>query len=452
MIGKRTLILALGAASCIGACDLPSSSWRTANMTPLTPRLESMLEKTKTVCFGRFLIDVPATARVAWGQAKVPWQTSLHLDGHALLTKWADEDVTRLKSERNIFHNKPLLVADEAVEQPTGRVVTSYQDFQSQKGLWIYGFFLLPPLLLYIKAQDFTDAGDHVRADILDIARRMRLHAESDVPREPGLCIEHGFLPDQPGPPKSPPEPEHIRIGFRLAEFPDTHLSIYVAPANRYDTTGDSLEVKLERTEADARKAGRGDPYAGITFFRRARRQIGDWDRGFEILTRTPDEAVSIAHHDFWMKFEGTGGDVLRPFADIQMKTGIAETSAGAVRPALTDAETVALWDKLTGSIRVRPATAPAPSKTSAVRTVPLGDLQATGRRCPQSGWWECIDAGVLPDSRRVQIRAGQPMPSTLFHARPTLWQKLAGDRPIARRATVWKLVAYDDEDDPAAR
>lgn len=415
-------------------------------MTTLSPRLEAILEKTQTVCFGRFLIDVPADTAVSWGRTMVPWDLTIYPDGVATVDRMADERIAQLKAERNIHHNKPSFVSEEVVQTPKGRIVTGYRSFQSATGLRVDIYSALPPYGIHMWAQDYTDEPQHAADQLRDIAARLRLHSATDIPTEPGLCIEYAFLPDGPGPAADPPEPEHVRVGFRLAQFPDTHLSIYVAPANPYDTSGDSLKRQLEDTEAHARKADRDAPFAGIAFFRRAPREIHDWATGFEVLTRTPDGERSIAHHDFWMKFEGVGNDVLKPYADIQMKTGVGGNAAGAVRPLLSDEEAIALWDRLTSTIRVRP-TSVKTSQLAPPRQAPLGDHQATGRICPQTGWWECIDPGVLPQSGRQLIRAGQSMPSAVFHARPDWWQKLRGEQPLARRATVWKLVAYDDNE-----
>ena len=49
------------------ACDVHPASWKTANMTPLSPRLQTALKNLKPHCFGRFLIDMPEGTTVAWG-------------------------------------------------------------------------------------------------------------------------------------------------------------------------------------------------------------------------------------------------------------------------------------------------------------------------------------------------------------------------------------------------
>lgn len=69
MTSTRRLCIATLATAILmlTACGHKSTTWKTPNMTALTPRLQTVFEKTKTVCFGRFMVDVPASATVAWG-------------------------------------------------------------------------------------------------------------------------------------------------------------------------------------------------------------------------------------------------------------------------------------------------------------------------------------------------------------------------------------------------
>jgi len=93
---------------------------------------------------------------------------------------------------------------------------------------------------------------------------------------------------------------------------------------------------------------------------------------------------------------------------------------------------------------------APAPPQTSSppaepARTepsrIPLGKTVATGDVCPQTGWWEPIDAQGRPDGPKRQFAAGQTMPEAVYESQPSLWQKLKGEHPVSLRATAWRLV-----------
>ena len=206
----------------------------------------------------------------------------------------------------------------------------------------------------------------------------------------------------------------------------------------------------MTETEAEASKAGRPDPYAGIKFFRKSARTIGNWTTGYEVLTRTPEEAGSHAHQDFWSKFVGVPHDRFRPYVDIKMKTGVEGNAAGAVKPTLTDEEAIALWDKLTSSIRERPTIDTKTSDTTSPR-IPLGYVELTGSVCPESGWWECARKSLPMQGGEYRFfQAGDVMPETVLLGRRSLWQKLRGVELKYRMSSVWKLIQYETPEDPA--
>lgn len=421
------------------ACDRPSVNWKTPTMTTLTPRVQAIFQKTKTICFGRFMIDVPSSATVAWGMTDVELGISVFPNGVKEVRKLEREFIDELKSEKAINHDDvPLLLSQEDVLQPEGKIVTGYESFEAIRGLKIKGYFKVNDDGFFINARPLMDDREETVRLIKSIARRLRLRGESEVPTEPGNCIEHAFIPDEPGPQKEPPA-ELIRIGFRLKEFPDTHLSIFVGPSNPHYTESSSLEWRLDRHEEYQKVHDPTNPLVKTKMLRRSSRQIHDWLNGFEALSRTPEMAEMHSIHDFAMDFRGVPSDPLKPYAEIQMQTGIEGNTAGATKAVLTDEEAIAVWDKITSSIRVRPTTPTSGKSNDARSSARLGELAATGRTCPQTGWWE-------PEGgQRQHIKAGERMPHLISSSEPSLWQKLKGEQPSHRTATMWKLVSYDD-------
>jgi hypothetical protein len=148
---------------------------------------------------------------------------------------------------------------------------------------------------------------------------------------------------------------EHIRIGFRLNEVPDAHFSIYVAPSNSDNPEGDSLEAQWKRIKEAPATPEEKKMLAKIKYIRESPRQIHDWKTGYEVLVRNPDEKDVHSYHDFQIKFTGVPHDPFRPYADVQFQTGVSDNAAGATKATLTDEEAIAVWDKMTSTIRVRP-------------------------------------------------------------------------------------------------
>jgi len=443
---KRSYLVALTTTLVlITACDHHPTEWKTPDMTTLTPRLQPMFEKTKPVCFGRFMVDVPASATVAWGGTDVPLGVTIYRDGVDEVKALAQKFIDELNSKKAINHDDvPLLLSVEDMVEPEGRIVTGYESFESINGLKINGYFELNSDGVIIDARPLRDGRDGTIADIKSIARRLRQRPENEIPTEPGNCVEHFFLPDKQNPTHDDLM-EHIRIGFRLKEFPDTHFSIYVAPSNPPNPEGDSLRAQWKRIKESPTTPEEKAALAKIDFFRESPRQIHEWKTGYEVLLRNPDEEHVHSYHDFQAKFTGVPHDPFRPYADIQLQTGVGDNAAGSTKASLTDEEAIAVWDKIISTIRVRPTRAvPAKSADTGPR-LPLGELAATGRTCPQTGLWEHDRPGPTGDSRRQHIRAGDRMPHVAVIGEPSIWQKLKGQRPSYRAATVWKLVSYDD-------
>jgi len=63
------------------ASPYESDNFKRTSMTTLSPRLEQIFAKTKPVCFGRFIIDVPATAAVIFGRMTVDFEIAHYADG-----------------------------------------------------------------------------------------------------------------------------------------------------------------------------------------------------------------------------------------------------------------------------------------------------------------------------------------------------------------------------------
>jgi len=445
---KRLFLIPLAVAVLfLTACDRNPKEWKTPNMTALTPRLQATFEKTKTVCFGRFMVDVPASAVVAWGNVDVPLGVTTYPGGADHVQNLAQKFIDELRSEKAIYHDDvPLLLSIDNVNRPEGKIITGYDGFEALTDLKINGYFKLNADGVVIDARPLQDDKDGTIAEITSIARRLRRHVEGEIPNEPGNCIQNAFLPDEPGTDKEP-RAELIRIGFRLKEFPDTHLSIFVGPSNPHYSESDSLSWRLDRLEKGEKAQDPNHPLLKTKDLRRGARQIHDWKNGFEALSRTPERAEVHSIHDFAMDFRGVPSDPLKPYAEIQMQTGVANNAAGATKASLTDEEAIAVWDKITSTIRVRPTSA-APLKTAEADSrlrLPLGELAATGRNCPQTGWWEPSESHDSAGGQRQHIKAGERMPHVVSLGEPSIWQKLKGERPSYHTATVWKLVGYDD-------
>jgi hypothetical protein len=398
---------------------------RTSKMNNPSPKIEALFQKTKTVCFGRFMIDLPESAQLVWGPMAVPYKLSVYPGEGYKLKAEIKTKVDKITSEKHKKEPSMLIGVFDSVN-PDSKIVVGYEDRHDTLGAQLYSYIRLDktafvqsrpsaPLVVTDKSarmgvrEDKTRYKEYVE-QLLNVACRLRLRDENEIPDEPGVCIEEGFI-------ASPLdfESERIAIGFRFPELPDVSLAVDAISTDR-PTEDDTLEAALKGGQEGAKELGLSSLYSRIKTLRKKDRLIGKWD-GAEALSRLPSKDGSPETHDFMFIAPGVAKDMLRPFVKIMFYTGVKGNARGQVQPSLTDEEAIAMWDKLTSSIRVRPVKgipsdgetkpdAPAPEARAPAAALRL----STGDKCPKTGPWRCVeDGGTLP------LKEGQLMPRATF-------------------------------------
>lgn len=410
------------------ACNSYPQSLKRPNMTELSPRLQEIFTNSKTVCFGQFIMDAPATATLVYGLVSVEAPIRYYPGERNLIDTHIKDQLMEIEKDRKFLREEdvakfPLFgkILDGAV--PGQKLVFGSLERVSYS---IYSFVPVGDDL-YVQTWDTAMSKDEAIAESNRVAKNLRLRDFNEIPTEIGTCIEGGFVGFRP-------KYERMSLGIRLREFPDVHFSIQVVKNQDYIPEASDLESRLKSAEKDG-----GNWYSRVKFFRRASRQIGNW-QGAEALALKPAQEKEKESHEFHFISMGAPNDSLQPELDLQLDTGASGRRKGAVKPSLTDEEAVALWDKLTSSIRVRP-TGGKPEGKPAHPSTPSETRAITGELCPKTGWWECPDAGNVEGGKRRYFSEGEPLPYVVVAAYPNLWQKLTGDHPSRKTTTVWKLV-----------
>ncbi len=387
------------------------------------------------------MLEIPATATLVFGPAEIGPSISYLPGKSGEIARFVADDLVAVESSREFLDKEdsarlPLFgkVIDGIVP---GQKITF--DSKNGVGYYINSYVPIGNDLFVLFFSNVMQEKYDVR-DFNGVASNLRLRGEYEVPIEAGTCIHGGFLP-------LALEYERITVGVRLKEFPDVHLSIEAHKnQDRLDESA-SLELMLKEGEDLAKQQGHGAAYARIKTFRRGVRRLGPW-QGFEIVARKPAYNDDTDAHEFGFQSLGAAHDPLLPRLDVRLDTGVKNNKTARTKPSLTDEEAVALWDRLIGTIRVRPTDDGKPRNTDPAK-VPLGKIVATGDMCTQQGWWQCVEGGNIEGGRRRYFAEGDSMPHAVLLGDPNLWQKITGERLRHSRETVWKLVDYDAE--PAA-
>jgi hypothetical protein len=318
-------------------------------------RLASITENIRPICIGRFIVDVPKTAEVVFGPARLPveiWRKA----GEGKDFDAAVRNAVAESESRRWLAYGPLKETDSLV----GAVWDGFSP--NQKIVFGVGrgdgaFYNVQSLVklgpdLYIQEYEAFGEGDEYLDDADDarqVAKRLRPRAEDEIPSDPGVCIDGAFLAD-------PPHKymvEAVSIGIRLKEFADVHISIEMTKKDIY-IESDALEPRLKAAERDAVAQGNGTWYGRIKFLSRGERRVNNWN-GFEVGARMPDQKSGKEHHEFEYVSQGEPRNPLLPVLDIQMQSGVKDNVIGAVKASISDREARYLWEKVLGSIRPRP-------------------------------------------------------------------------------------------------
>ncbi|WP_316152153.1 T6SS immunity protein Tli4 family protein [Cupriavidus sp. BIC8F] len=352
----------------------------------LSPRLQTLFAKTKPVCFGRYVMEVPAEAEMLWGFREFPGKIITHV-GQAERLKERAESFRReiLSKDRTakisyfgqaatsrsweIRYFEDQLSIDYGVEMKHTFVASGSNLFE-----WFTGGDKLAPLVHGIRARD-----------------------NADIPTAPGVCIDHGFVADASG-----SYQEIFGAGIRLPSLPDVSFSV---DSNKLASVDD--ERGLLTSIAEQRKY-LGSRYPKLTTLREGKRAVGVW-QGEESLVRRADGT-----HDFEWEAVGRERTTLHPAViGAKMYTKVAANRIGAADQAsLTDEEAVALWDRLLDGVRFRVNAPPTqtgdPVTVRSGETTPLSGIWRASLRPghPQADW-VASKSGILRQKGMPMIRFG---------------------------------------------
>jgi hypothetical protein len=405
-----------------------------------------MTEKMRTVCVGRYLVDVPSEAEISLSGERI--------SGFAINT---------VEESEAAFRDRVAARETEIMTRGADRNDTAEGGLVEARDLRIPG--LIGRSFVYGRSRGYMMSGDRriemqsvsieVHAHIGDLTfslsatskqesaireaeallARLQLRGEDEIPTVPGFCVWRGVFAE----PLPEHKNEHITLHLGLPGHPDMGLAFDSMPSGRTDR---SLLARVADMDAEASP----DEMLRVTKLRSGKRSINGID-GEEVLEKVRELNFTTGYSFMW-EAQGIEDDHLQPYLMLNMETGTNPLPGGKpVDSSLHEDAVMALWDSISSSIRLRKSEPPAPPNQAPEPPEPkLGALATAGEPCPQTGWWKCREGGPGVDVQggAVQwIRKGDRMPQALLLPRQTLWQKLRGLQPSLEpsQPTTWKLV-----------
>ena len=407
-----------------------------------------MTDKMKTVCVGRFLIDMPEEAQVelrganidgfdiaAFDETEDEFQKRVADREAQLRTKqdWRGGN-KNLESARDVNTDNGLVgkifIHSRTVEEGTRGNglggVERYRDEGISTEALVHGNGISIDLFYENRALEWVE-------DLPRLVNQLVANPDKRIPGEPGFCMDHAYVRD----PLRADQREQITMFARLPNHPDVEFMLMLSAGLKPEQHG-----VLARTDAADGLLSIAQRMR-VTRLRAGEREIGGL--AGEELAELVIEENEARVHSFWWEVNGTEDNVFVPNIVLKMTTGIGNRKP--VPSSLSDGAALGLWDKVSSSIRLRSAEPAARSRVEAP-TTPLGTYASAGDRCPESGWWLCSDGGngigVLGGQRQY-IKKGDLMPQALLLPPRTLWDKVRGLQPSyeSKNPTSWKLVDH---------
>jgi hypothetical protein len=402
-----------------------------------------MTEKMRTVCVGRYLIDVPNQAEVSMSHERI--------DGFAIETVEENDAAFR---ERIAAREAELDAAangrgpggivearDLRVDGMIGRTLVygRTRSHEIEQGRRVDVEWVSVEAHAHMGDLSFTLSAKYVDETEARAAEallsRLRLREGEEIPSVQGFCIGRAVFAE----PLPPHKTEHVVMHIGLPDHPDLAITLASMPGGGSDP---NLVARTAQTDATISP----DMLLRINKLREGKRSINNID-GEEVLVRAREFNFTTTYGFNW-ETPGVDEDPLRPYLSLELQTGISTRPGGKpVDTSLHEDALLALWDSIASSIRLRnsgpQSSGVAPSEPSGPS---LGAMATAGEVCPQSGWWRCNAGGPGLDVHGGQvqfIRKGDRMPQALLLPQQTLWQKLKRIQPSVEspQLTAWTLV-----------
>src|SRR5471032_726228 len=324
--------------------------WRIGTVRDIqdTEKVRKMTETMKTVCVGRFLVDVPAEAEVSFRGAFLSgWTIDTDPDetDEQFTTRLASKEA-ELKAEKNEKGGNSLestiRVDSNGIAGKIfvfGRIWTKVLEGENEEdstAATVHGYVRAQKTSLIFNAK-YSDT--KYAKELARIVTQIKVLKEGEIPTEPGFCIGRAMLLD----PLTASQNERVTMFLSLKGHPDFLIALDSAAGLK---PSDPLLVR------DARH--RDEFAAHLTSYRRGPRTIGG----------VPGEELIDGFHEgngttgYSCEWESTPdqNDVFRPELDLELTSGHSIRPGGPpVESSLSARAVLMLWDKISSSIRLRP-------------------------------------------------------------------------------------------------
>jgi hypothetical protein len=294
----------------------------------------------KTVCFGRYLLDVPRKAEFALGFAKSDAIRIESVAPRSTDAEFREKLAAREIELRALRHDTEGTRLRGVSELPgnRGRMFLYREDAGDRRMTIVEALVRHDSAewLLRFQASD-RDVSD-VKRDMEEVAASLSVRAMTDIPVDPGVCIRDSFLM------RSPHEVEEFAGGAKVEEL-SWSLSLRSETSKPYKQS----EQMLTRM---ADSIGMAGGFASGIKVLRKREIMLDGRKGQEHVALFPGEHV--VSFDARLELYGDGTYKV-PTLKVEMEANrLAPPDSKDKRVFLSDDEALEVWDLVLRNIRPR--------------------------------------------------------------------------------------------------
>lgn len=313
----------------------------------------------KSMCVGRFLIDVPSDSEVSYRGAMIAgWSISTSSETDEQFAERLEKKEARLSSEKN-ERGLPSLERSQRVEKNgvQGKIHVFGRKWIPHMPPGMSGENVRVEAMIRVRNHSFDltikYADDKDIVELAQLVTQFRARENDEIPVEAGFCFEGGFVTE----PILADQKERTTMFVGLSNHPDVSIALSM-------TAGISTPRTLLERDSAASLGAEND--ARFHIFRRGSRSLNG-EPGEEVLERVHEFNGNYGHSFMWELVRNKTDNVFSPLMSFEMSTGHGEPGT-TVNASLTDASALALWEKMLSSLRVRPVVNATPA-ASRLRT-----------------------------------------------------------------------------------
>lgn len=328
----------------------------------------SMTAEMKTICVGRFLIDLPEEAQVELTHSRI------HGFDIAAFDEPTAEFQARLTTREQEIKAKPdRLGGNENLESVTeitadggvpGKIFVHTRNVTEgtrargleleryrYEGVAVEALVHANGTSIDLATEDYDP--DRI-ANMAALVAKLVPNPTNKIPAVPGFCINRAYFLD----PLKADQREQIMMFAKLPSRPDIGFMLILAAGGKPDEEG-----LLERDSAATSRLALFERMR-LTKLRAGERVIGGLS-GEEVI-KSANEENDAKVYSFWWEVNGSKDDVFVPHLVLRMVTGKGKN--GPVPSSVSEGAALGLWNKISSSIRLRPTVSPAISEAESAQ------------------------------------------------------------------------------------